>query len=120
MRARILGCLMLFCVLVATSGCISDTDATMGALFTTLAGVICFLYTAIKALVGPIAVFLIIWAGLKWTGSRDNPQDRDQAKRMVEGVLVGLIIVVVATAIVSIIINDAGYACGATLTPKKI
>jgi len=92
----------------------------MGDLFITLAGIICFLYTAIKSLVGPIAVFLIIWAGLKWTGSRDNPQDRDQAKRMVEGVLVGLLIVVVATAIVSTIINNAGYACGTPLTPTKI
>jgi hypothetical protein len=112
--------LAIFGLLVATSGCVEDSDAALGDIFITISSVICFLYSAIKSLIGPIAVFIIIWAGLKWTGSRDNPQDRTEAKKMIEAVIVGLVIIIAAMAIVSTIINDAGYTCGKQLTPKKV
>ncbi|MFH1788842.1 MAG: hypothetical protein ABH834_05640 [Candidatus Altiarchaeota archaeon] len=123
---RNLASLLVIGVLVLTSGCVGPIKGgdALGDAFVEIGSVLCYLHSAIKYMVGSIALFFIVWAGLKWVGSQDNPQDRILAKKMVEGVIVGLLIVTIAVALVSVIIQNPGFKCddsGLTLlTPTLV
>lgn len=59
-----------------------------------------FLYLA-----GAIAVFFLIWGGFKYIASRGNEEAIESAKKTVTGAIIGIIIIVMAFAIVAIVNN---------------
>jgi len=70
---------------------------------------LCRILVLIQGIVGAIATFMLVWAGLKWIGSgEEGPQERDEAKKRIIAVIIGLLIVVVA-------LNLINYLFGAEL-----
>ena len=67
--------------------------------------VLCRIAQLIFMVVGAIAALVVIMAGLKWTTSADDPGARNAAKTTIISVFVGLIIVMIAVYIVSIVIG---------------
>jgi hypothetical protein len=83
-------------------------SASAGAsqvLGTVLKEFLCSLYAAMKGIIGPIAVFILIAAGVKWLWSQDDPGERKQAKYLIENVLIGLVVTIAAGGIVYAIIS---------------
>lgn len=123
MKQKTLALLLTIIVVVATAGC-SGPTFELGDPLIEIARTICFLFAAIKLIVGSLAVFFMVVAGFKWLGSRDNPQARNDAKKIVEGVIVGLVIVYIAASIVGLIVGNSSYNCDETgltsLVPSKV
>lgn len=61
---------------------------------------------------GIIAISLIIYAGWLWMASAGNPEKIEQAKKILQNAVIGLIIILSAFAIVSFILNMLGNGSG--------
>lgn len=66
---------------------------------------LCALLNVIEQIAGPIAALVLAWAGLRWIAAQDDIGERKKAKQMILNVLLGLVIILVAVAIVHIITN---------------
>jgi len=66
---------------------------------------LCKIASLVFMVVGAVAALVIIMAGLRWTTSGDDPGSRQAAKTTIISAFVGIIIVVIAVYIVSIVIN---------------
>ncbi|MFH1835018.1 MAG: hypothetical protein ABH851_02390 [Methanobacteriota archaeon] len=108
--------LFLFVLLIVSGGCIGDTGEQLGDAFVEIARIVCFLVEALTLMTGAIAVLLLVIAGLKWIGSSDNPQERNQAKKMAEAVIIGVLIVVLSITLVKAIIHETTFRCDASVT----
>ena len=71
----------------------------------------------VLGLVGIIAIVIIIYAGYIWMTSAGNPEKIDTAKRILRDAVIGLVIIFLAFAIVSFIINALVGATGAGPRP---
>lgn len=122
---RTLVSILIIGLLVLTSGCVGPIKGgdALGDGFVEIGSILCYLHSAIRYMVGSIALLFIVWAGIKWIGSQENPQERTKAKKMVEGVIVGLLIVTMAVVLVGIIIGNTAFQCDDTgltlLTPAR-
>jgi hypothetical protein len=65
-----------------------------------LASVMCDLARVVTAVVGVIAVTLIVLAGAQYVFSADNPQEREEAKERVIQIIIGLAIVIIVKVFV--------------------
>jgi hypothetical protein len=63
--------------------------------------VLCSFFNTFYYIAGAIASLIIVIGGVKWTASENDPGARKAAKDAIIHAIVGLIIVIVATAIVS-------------------
>ena len=73
--------------------------------------VICAIYRILVYIAGGIATFVIVYAGIKWIGSSEDPGARKIAKSMIIYTGVGLIIVLIAAGFVSLIISGDPVPC---------
>jgi len=71
--------------------------------------IICGLYYTFILIAGALAAVMIVYAGIKWIGSSDDPAARKSAKETIIHAIVALIIIVVASRIVDLLI--AGEKC---------
>jgi hypothetical protein len=70
-----------------------------------IACALCKIASLVFLIVGAVAALVIIMAGLRWTTSGDDPGARQAAKTTIISAFVGIIIVVIAVYIVSVVIN---------------
>ncbi|MFH1835019.1 MAG: TrbC/VirB2 family protein [Methanobacteriota archaeon] len=61
---------------------------------------LCTINSAVRSIVGAVGVLILIVAGLKWIWAQDDPGERKQAKYLIENVLLGVIVVAVASGLV--------------------
>ncbi|HEX54804.1 MAG: hypothetical protein DRO94_01755 [Candidatus Altiarchaeales archaeon] len=76
---------------------------------------LCKILLLIQGISSAVATFMLIWAGLKWlTGGLQGPQEIDEARKMMIGVFVGLVIIAVAAHFVNYLFGqDIGsFYCG--------
>jgi len=69
---------------------------------------LCNAYHALWYLIGPVAVLVLVIAGILWTKSDDNTKDRLMAKDLITAVLIGVTILLVARGVVYLITSAAG------------
>lgn len=72
---------------------------------------ICTVLTNLKGLLqmiaGGVAVLVIVVNGVKWIGSSDDPGARKQAKEGIVHAVVGLVIVLIAVEIVTMVYGNS-------------
>ncbi|MFH1835815.1 MAG: pilin [Methanobacteriota archaeon] len=99
----LLGILLLASFVVAT-------EATVGTWSETTAQQICSIVNNIRWLLemiaGAVATLVIVINGIKWIGSSDDPGARKQAKEGIVHAVVGLVIVLIAVEVVSLIYSQ--------------
>jgi len=61
----------------------------------------CRIMQIVIFIIGAVATLVIIFAGLKWIGSGEDPEARNQAKQLIIHAIVGVVIVILAAFIVS-------------------
>jgi hypothetical protein len=64
---------------------------------------ICTGYVVIRNIIGPIAIVILILAGIIWLKSDEEARDRLTAKSLIMNVLIGLTIFLIAAGMVSLI-----------------
>ncbi|MFZ2455267.1 MAG: hypothetical protein WAX07_02170 [Candidatus Altiarchaeia archaeon] len=79
---------------------------------------LCKIASLVFLVVGAVAALVIVMAGLRWTTSGDDPGARQAAKTTIISAFVGIIIVVIAVYIVSIVINGI-MGSMASIDPSK-
>jgi len=71
--------------------------------------ILCGIYYTFIMIAGALAAVMIVYAGIKWIGSSDDPGARKSAKETIIHAVVALVIIVVAARIVDLLI--AGEKC---------
>jgi len=66
---------------------------------------LCTVYVALIQISGAIAFLVIIWAGIKYIGAYDDPGERKYAKEMIKHVFIGLLIIILAGAVIDMILS---------------
>lgn len=61
---------------------------------------------------GVLAVILVLWAGFKWMTAAGDEQQINDAKKIMSGGVIGLMIILVAYAITAFVINQLTEATG--------
>lgn len=69
---------------------------------------LCTAYYALWYSIGPIAIFVLVIAGILWVKSDDNTKDRLTAKDLITAVLIGVAILLIARGVVYVITSAAG------------
>ncbi len=62
---------------------------------------------------GILAILIILWGGFRWLTSGGNEEKVDEAKKVLTAGIIGLIIIFVAFALASFVINQLLIATGA-------
>lgn len=86
--------------------CIKDTGPSSGLRQAAQIGGI--ILGSLLAFLGIVFMVLMVMAGLRWMTARGNEQEVEKAKKTIEGAAIGLLIVVLAYALVSL----ASYIIG--------
>lgn len=102
--ASITGITLLLMAMIASAQSASTTYAT-----SVICNVLVSIRTVLYLIAGGIGVVVITLQGVKWAGSADDPGARKQAKEGIIHAIVGLIIVLVAVAVVAMVF---GNQCG--------
>jgi type IV secretory pathway VirB2 component (pilin) len=68
----------------------------------------------ILGLLGIIAVIMILYAGFQWMTAGGNEDKVSSAKKIISAAIIGLIIILLAWAIVNFVLKTAGNVTGAT------
>jgi len=111
MSNKKLAVLLVLAVLIATqvSMVLADAGTSTGTGIEQagkrISCALCKIASLIFLTVGAVAALVIIMAGLRWTTSGDDPGARQAAKTTIISAFVGIIIVVIAVYIVSVVIN---------------
>ncbi|MFH1125784.1 MAG: hypothetical protein V1703_01545 [Candidatus Altiarchaeota archaeon] len=88
------------------AGIVSAAPATQTTQVTsTICTVLASIRTVLYLIAGGIGIVVITLQGIKWTGSADDPGARKQAKEGIIHAVVGLIIVLVAVWIVTMVFS---------------
>jgi len=82
-----------------------DWDNFQTQIVPTFQDVLCIVYKVMWAIAGPIAVLVLVWAGVKWVYARDNPSEREAAKEMVTYAIIALILLLISKAIPEFILS---------------
>jgi hypothetical protein len=100
MKNKKIALLALLMVVVIVS---PSASAIVGQIIGPMTNAICRIYGLIKNVAGAIAALIITIAGFKWVGSAEDPGARKQAKDNIVHAIVGMLIVSIATDIVTLI-----------------
>jgi len=73
----------------------------------TLSTILCVIVQVLVYIAGGIAIIIIVLNGIKWTASSDDPGARKKAKEGIVHAIVGLIIVLIAITVVSLVTGAA-------------
>jgi type IV secretory pathway VirB2 component (pilin) len=81
----------------------------------TFQAVLCIIYIVMWKIAGPIAVLVLVWAGLKWVYAKDNASEREGAKEMVINTIMALMLLLISKALAEFILSKSGapivFAC---------
>jgi hypothetical protein len=66
-----------------------------------------FILTDVFVLMGALAFFMVVLAGLRYILARGNPQKIESAKNQIMYALIGLTIAILATTIVNLVLGRA-------------
>ncbi len=88
--------------------------AGLGTTATPLPVIVGTIIYAALSLTGIIFVILIIYGGFMWMQARGNQEDVAKAKKIIESAIIGVVIIGLAFAITSFVINRITEAQGAT------
>ncbi len=103
--ASIISILLLWMATIASAQSAATTQAT-----SVICNVLVSIRTVLYLIAAGVGVVVITLQGVKWAGSADDPGARKQAKEGIIHAIVGLIIVLVAVAVVTMVF---GSTCGA-------
>lgn len=73
--------------------------------------IICSIYGAFVMIAGALATLVIVYAGLKWIASGEDPAQRKVAKSMITHAILALIIILVSDTIVSMVTEGQLQGC---------
>ena len=104
MKQKIIALAITVFVAATTQAATTSTPIQASEMTKAPLAFICSFYKVVKAIVGPIAVLLFVATGATYIASADNKSTRAEAKERLKHILIGLTIVIVADAIVSIIL----------------
>ena len=105
--ASIKNTLMFIILASVLASAADDPKIPVDAFKAATTSLLCMLYDAAAKIVGFVAILVLIWAGLRWISSRDDPGQRKQALDIIKAVLVGLVLVAAADYFVVAIKNAA-------------
>ena len=88
----LLGFILLNSVLVSAQSTAVETAISCMA---------CRIMQLVFMIIGMVVTLVIIFAGLKWVGSGEDPDARNQAKQMIIHAIIGLVIIIIAAYAVS-------------------
>jgi len=88
---------------------------------TGVAGVVGAIIKAVLGMVGILFFLIIVYAGLTWMIARGNTEKVDKSKDMIEGAVIGLIIILAAYAITKFVFEnlDRGAAVDSSICAGK-
>ncbi len=69
-------------------------------------------------LLGTVCVILIIYAGFIWVWARGNQEEVQRAKEILQGTIIGLLIVLASLGIARFVFTTVGDITGANVTAK--
>lgn len=72
---------------------------------TTFGGVVLLIINVFLLVVGSLAVLLLIWGGLRYITAHGSEEHMETAKRIMKNSIVGIIVVLLAFAIIAVITN---------------
>ena len=102
-----LGVLLLASLVIAqTRPAPGSWGASVGA---NICAVVKNLRSLLELIAGAVATLIIVMNGVKWIGSSDDPGARKQAKEGIVHAIVGLVIVLIAVEVVTLIYSTS---CG--------
>ena len=97
---------LAFCFIVLLSlTCPARADATQDAT-ERINHVICTVINLIQMVAGAIAAIVIMFAGVRWMLSSDDPSARNGAKTIIIGAFVGIIIIAIAIPVINLVTID--------------
>lgn len=99
MKGKIILCLAL------SAGLASAATGVSSVLGSILGEYLCNIFLAMRNIIGPLAVLILIVAGLKWLYSEEDPGARKQAKFLIENVLIGLVVIIASGGIVFVLVG---------------
>ena len=88
----LLGFILLNSVLVSAQSTAVETAISCMA---------CRIMQLVFMIIGMVVTLVVIFAGLKWVGSGEDPDARNQAKSMIIHAIIGLVIIIIAAYAVS-------------------
>lgn len=112
-----LGLLMLVVLLmpVATQAIsFEDPSQSLGLGTADLKETVINIINWVLGLLGIIAVIMILYAGFQWMTAGGNEDKVSSAKKIISAAVVGLIIILLAWAIVNFVLKTASNVSGAT------
>jgi uncharacterized membrane protein YidH (DUF202 family) len=95
----------------AVSADIQGSTDISNTIFDVTMPVLCGIYQLLVSVAGAIATFVLVYAGVRWIGSNDDPGERKVAKTVMIYTVVGLVIVIVAASLVSLMISGEILPC---------
>jgi len=102
-------------LLLVVSTLVSANNTTIEAAQTRICGILERFYDLFLYLAGGIGALMIVFLGVTWIASADNSKARTAAKSGIIHVIIGLLIISVATALVMLALPE-GSDCITTWT----
>lgn len=100
--------------LVLASPAYAQTVIANPTRFNSIAGILGTVFTWLIAIIGIIAVIFIIIGGIRYILARGDPKATDAARGTITAAIIGLVIALLAVAIVIVVSNFLGAQNGAT------
>ena len=92
----------------------SINEVTLGTASPTLVAL--NLMNAALSLLAAVCVGLLVYAGFLWVWARGNQEEVTKAKDIIQGTVIGLVIVLAALGITQFVFTTVGDITGATVT----
>lgn len=108
----LLGVAMLAMPAVAMAVSFENPAQTLGLGTTDLKGTVINVINWVLGLLGIIAVIMILVGGFQWMTAAGNEEKVEKAKKIISAAIVGLIIILLAWAIVNFVIGTAENVSG--------
>ncbi|MBI3957090.1 MAG: hypothetical protein HY340_03835 [Candidatus Kerfeldbacteria bacterium] len=108
----LLGVAMLAVPVVAMAVSFENPSQTLGLGTTDLKGTVINIINWVLGLLGIIAVIMILIGGFQWMTASGNEEKVEKAKKIISAAIVGLIIILLAWAIVNFVIGTAENVSG--------
>lgn len=102
---------LIFMVFSALISCVS-AGAIESEISAYTINVICGVFNGLKIVGGAVATLVMVWAAIKWIGESDDPGARKNAKDHIKWAFIGIIIIVMADAMVGYVAQSPGVMEG--------
>ena len=102
--------LMIFAPALAIAADVTTIGASLSYASVSLIATVVNIVNWILGILALIAVIMIIYGGFRWMMAGGNEENVDKAKKLISAAVIGLIIVLLAWAIVIFVINVTNEA----------